>query len=179
MLDELGLMHGSCRADIAVVNGRLLGYEIKSDQDTLNRLERQIPAYDAIFDAVTLIVSDKHRVAATRRAPKHWGVIISARDKNGEIKFRTGRKAKSNPNVDPLSLTRLLWRNEAAQILTGIDANYASTHLPRAALYAKLADTLSLRKLKETVRSYLKKRKDWRGQTQPSPDGGLFQPISK
>ena len=29
VLDELGLMHGRCRADIAVVNGCLIGYEIK------------------------------------------------------------------------------------------------------------------------------------------------------
>jgi hypothetical protein len=30
VLDELGLRHGTCRVDIAVVNGYLHGYEIKS-----------------------------------------------------------------------------------------------------------------------------------------------------
>ena len=33
VLNELGLRHGKCRADIAVVNGSLTGYEIKSDDD--------------------------------------------------------------------------------------------------------------------------------------------------
>ncbi len=35
VVDELGLQHGESRADIAVVNGHLLGVEIKSDVDTL------------------------------------------------------------------------------------------------------------------------------------------------
>jgi hypothetical protein len=30
VVDELGLEHGKCRADIAVINGHLIGYEIKS-----------------------------------------------------------------------------------------------------------------------------------------------------
>ena len=84
IFDELGLMHGACRADIAVVNGRLIGYEIKSERDTLARLDKQIPAYDAIFDAITIIVGANHRSAATKRAPRHWGVILSSREAKGE-----------------------------------------------------------------------------------------------
>jgi len=38
VVDELGLKHGKCRADIAVINGHLMGYEIKSDDDSLRRL---------------------------------------------------------------------------------------------------------------------------------------------
>src|SRR5690242_17854466 len=41
VLDELGLRHGACRVDIAVVNGSMHGYEIKSDSDTLERLPSQ------------------------------------------------------------------------------------------------------------------------------------------
>jgi hypothetical protein len=37
IIEELGISHGSCRIDIAVVNGMIHGYEIKSDQDTLQR----------------------------------------------------------------------------------------------------------------------------------------------
>jgi hypothetical protein len=41
ILEELGLKHGAARIDIAVVNGDLHGYELKSDSDTLSRLPRQ------------------------------------------------------------------------------------------------------------------------------------------
>ena len=35
VIDELGLDHGSCRIDIAVINGHIRGLEIKAEADTL------------------------------------------------------------------------------------------------------------------------------------------------
>ena len=37
IVEELGLCRGSVRADIAVINGLMKGFEIKSDRDTLQR----------------------------------------------------------------------------------------------------------------------------------------------
>jgi hypothetical protein len=34
IIEELGVEHGAARIDIAVINGVLHGYEIKSDRDT-------------------------------------------------------------------------------------------------------------------------------------------------
>src|SRR5690349_11086244 len=45
LLEELGLSRGHVRVDIALVNGRLHGYEIKSDLDSLRRLSRQVELY--------------------------------------------------------------------------------------------------------------------------------------
>jgi len=49
VVDELGLNHGECRADIAVINGHLVGYEIKSNKDSLRRLEGQVNSYNAVL----------------------------------------------------------------------------------------------------------------------------------
>jgi hypothetical protein len=49
MLDEFGLEHGEVRVDVAVINGELHGYEIKSERDTLERLPRQVKAYSAVL----------------------------------------------------------------------------------------------------------------------------------
>ncbi len=38
VIDELGLKNGIVRADIVVLNGKMIGYEIKTDRDTLKRL---------------------------------------------------------------------------------------------------------------------------------------------
>ena len=38
VIDELGLAHASSRIDVAVINGCIHGYEIKSAKDTLDRL---------------------------------------------------------------------------------------------------------------------------------------------
>ncbi len=37
VIEELGLCRGQVRVDVAVVNGLLHGYEIKSDRDSLRR----------------------------------------------------------------------------------------------------------------------------------------------
>lgn len=42
VIDELGLAHAKARVDVAVINGCLHGYEIKSAQDTLDRLAGQL-----------------------------------------------------------------------------------------------------------------------------------------
>jgi hypothetical protein len=41
VVEELGLNQGDARIDVAVVNGHLHGYEIKSDRDSLRRFHRQ------------------------------------------------------------------------------------------------------------------------------------------
>ena len=175
IVDELGLMHGACRADIAVVNGQLVGYEIKSEEDSLLRLDRQIEAYDAIFDMVTLIVCEKHRLRATERLPKHWGIMVSLQEKKGGVKFRRQRSAKYNPHVDPLSLARLLWKCEAVEVLTKLGEKRGTFQNPRAVLYSKLVERLTLPQLKRIVRAYLKKRQGWRDPIQPALNGDLFQ----
>jgi len=67
VLDELGLQHGKSRADIAVINGDLSGFEIKSDVDSLQRLTRQIERYSAVFDLHSLwliVTSTTHQVCS-------------------------------------------------------------------------------------------------------------------
>jgi hypothetical protein len=59
VVDELGILNGKSRADIAVINGYLVGFEIKSDEDSLTRLNDQVEAYNAVFDRSTLIVGPK------------------------------------------------------------------------------------------------------------------------
>ena len=60
VINELGLNHGKSRADIAIINGRLIGYEIKSELDSLRRLNEQIVSYNAVFDRTYLIATQRH-----------------------------------------------------------------------------------------------------------------------
>ncbi len=40
ILDELRLRHGAARIDVALVNGIIHGFELKSEKDTLKRLPK-------------------------------------------------------------------------------------------------------------------------------------------
>lgn len=179
VLDELGLMHGACRADIAIVNGRLIGIEIKSEKDSLSRLKKQIIAYDAVFDNIAIIVSERHRQAVTRCVPKHWGIVLTKKGKRGAIHFSVQRKSRTNRFVDPMSVAQLLWKNEAIETLQKLGAPLHLLKSRRAKLYRYLSKHLPLEKLKSAVRTYLKNRANWRCQPPPSLCDGLSQPIAK
>lgn len=53
------------------------GYELKGDHDTLCRLPEQANAYSAIFDFVTLVVSERHLLRAIDVVPDWWGIRIA------------------------------------------------------------------------------------------------------
>jgi hypothetical protein len=171
VLDELGLCHGKCRADIAVVNGSLTGYEIKSDQDSLERLGEQIKIYSTIFDRAIVITGRKHSDSVLLQLPKWWGVIICDHSKRGGIKFESRRKAQWNKHVDPVAIAQLLWKTEASDILEDFGDPPSLTRQRRLFLYERLAKLMDLTELKRRVRNCLKQRKNWRHLAPLSPSG--------
>lgn len=67
---------GISRADaLGVIDGQLIGLEIKSDRDTYTRLKRQTVDYDELCDVNYLVVGKSHRKQADQHIPKHWGII--------------------------------------------------------------------------------------------------------
>ena len=177
VIDELGLNHGKCRADIAVVNGHFVGYEIKSDNDSLRRLREQVKSYNAVFDRAFIVVGERHIDSIQDRIPEWWGVIISSRGPKGAINFNMIRRAQVNRSVDPVSVARLLWRDEAIEILHKKKLPPSVLRKPRAVLYKHLAELLNICELRQTVREYLQKRRNWRCLEPPSRYDGLYPPA--
>ena len=178
VIDELGLNHGRCRADIAVINGHLVGYEIKSNNDSLRRLKEQIKSYNAVFDKISIVIGDRYINSIQNHIPKWWGVIVSIRGSKGAVNFRLIRKAQENKSVDPVSIAKLLWRDEAIEILRKSKIPNKILRQPRTVLYEYLADILSVNELRKAVRDYFKKRKNWRCPELPSRCDGLYQPVA-
>jgi len=179
ILHELGLRHGTRRVDIAVVNGSLHGYEIKSDSDTLNRLPGQVETYAAVLDYATLVVGERLAGHARKKLPKWWGVEVASINATGCISLQPSRSAGFNPKINPIALAELLWRSEAIELLAGLGVSPKILRMPRATLYRELAFNLRLDELREAVRSKLKMRTAWRDRTQPSSHAGSSQPIPK
>lgn len=172
VLDELGLRHGTCRVDIAVVNGYLHGYEIKSDADTLNRLPAQVSIYSAVLDRATLVVGEKHAGKAKDMVPGWWGICIAKAGPRGGIAFPSLRPYRMNPTLDPVAIAELLWRPEVVEILRALGTPDPVLRKPRAALYRHLAGIVELDELRGLVRQRLKARERWRGQRPPSSGVG-------
>jgi len=162
IIEELGVQHGTARVDIAVVNGIMHGYEIKSDQDTLQRLPRQMEVFNSVFNKITLVVGKNHLYQAINIVPEWWGIMVAKSNNNGSVIFNLIRGEEFNKNQDSVSIARLLWREEALRILEknkGADGFYSKT---RDFIYKKLASVLDQEALSEEVREKLFLRADWR-----------------
>jgi len=163
IIDELGVKHGSVRIDIAVINGIMHGYEIKSDRDTLARLPEQMAEFNTVFDQLTLVVGKQHLYQAIHIVPDWWGITIARINAKGKVIFQTIREPEDNKEQDKVSMARLLWREEALRILEEHDQAYGIRSKPREFVYQRLADILETDILKEKVRkTLLIPRKDWR-----------------
>ena len=177
VIDELGLRHGVSRVDVAVVNGYLHGFEIKSDSDTLERLPSQICIYNSVLDRATLVVGEKHAEKAKVLLPDWWGVKVAFEGPRGGIEFSQEKKPLMNPSIDAVALAELLWKSEAISILRERGTPEAFLRKPRAFLYKHLAEVVELKELRDLIRHKLKSRVRWRGLQQPLSDADLSKPI--
>ena len=108
---EEKVIYGS-RADVlAIIDGAIIGIEIKSDSDTYTRLETQVKDYEKYCDFCFLAVGESHRIHASEHVPKHWGIIVISED-NVEVI----REAETNPKVKFNYQLGLLWRHELLNI---------------------------------------------------------------
>jgi hypothetical protein len=168
VVDELGLCLGAARVDVAVVNGSVHGYEIKSPCDTLARLPGQADVYGRVLDYVTIIVAENHAKAVDGAVPIWWGVWSAAECKAG-VRLKQVRKGRRNPGIDPLAIAQLLWRDEALNALAQRGLADGMRSKPRAALWRRLADAVPLKELRDVVRQCLRTRPiDWRSGAPPA-----------
>jgi hypothetical protein len=167
VIPELDLCQASARIDLAVVNGRMIGWEIKSAQDTLARLPRQSEVYSRIFDRVWLVAAPRHIGPAMDTLPPWWGVMEATTDGSpGACRLRVIRPSRLNRGVDPGSLVRLLWRDEVLDELRRLGLVQGLERAPRRELWCALAAAtprrISVAQLRARVRERLKIREGWR-----------------
>lgn len=162
ILDELGLCQGEARVDIAVVNGSIHGYEIKSESDNLERLPNQIDIYSKVLDWVTIITAGRHLDGIYELTPEWWGIQQTQQFDENIINLVSVRDPQPNPKVDAYSLAQLLWRDEALQLLKqfGFEKGYLSKG--RREIWKRLAESLPIDELRFHVRQVLKSRANWR-----------------
>lgn len=172
ILEELGLRHGATRVDIAVVNGCLHGYEVKSDRDSLKRLPRQMKMYSEILDYVTLVVGQRHAANAEPTIPNWWGIQVALYDQDRKVRLDNVRQPSENPSPEKLAIAKLLWRDEAIRLLEDLGAAEGIRSKPRRFVYARLAEVAPIDALKFRVRHQLKSRTDWRSGARQKSSGG-------
>jgi hypothetical protein len=161
IIEELGVLHGSSRVDLAVVNGTLHGYELKSDRDSLQRLPEQLAAYASVFDLMTIVVGERHVRRAVDLIPDWWGIKV-ARNESCGVLFCDLKLAIANPAPDPMSVVRLLWREEALALSQELPFLLERSRPTRDCVYAHLVQHSDFNWMRARIRDYLRKRPNWR-----------------
>ena len=173
IIEELGVKHGAARIDVAVVNGVLHGYEIKSDRDTLLRLPEQMHIFNSVFDQMTLVVGKSHLYESINIVPDWWGItVVKMKSTDDSVGFYEIRKARKNTAEKRPAVTKLLWRDEALQILEGLGKADGLRSKTRSEIYDKLVMVLDQKTLGEKVREKLFFREDWRSDAPLVLNGG-------
>jgi len=171
IVEEFGTHFGDNRIDVAVVNGALRGYEIKSTRDRLTRLPDQVTAFSEVFDYATVVVAERHLDAAMGLIPDWWGVI-EARDARGGTGLTERRRGRRNQTLVPVAVARLLWRDELLIALEAIGADVGIRSRGRPELASRLAESLPLDELRCVVRHTIRARQSWRVDPERTPSAG-------
>jgi hypothetical protein len=155
ILDELGLCEGDVRVDVAVINGELAGYEIKSPADTLARWSKQCRVYSKVLDRAWLVATDKSLAAA--KAPEWWGLMRVVETTN-QLGIRVLREAQPNPSPDPLAIAQLLWHAEALGVLERRGLARGVRSKRRSFAWQRMIEALTLDQIRSEVRAALQAR---------------------
>lgn len=136
IIEELPVNNGFAIADVVAIYNEMHCFEIKGENDKIERILKQGESYNLSFRKITLVTTTKHQEKALALAPSHWGILI-AKPYKEEIKFTYIRKSKSNVNFNPIVALTTLWKSEMLEILNKENISILSKDKNR--------DTISLR----------------------------------
>ena len=123
------------RADmLAIIDGEIIGIEIKSDSDTYTRLKTQIKDYEKFCDKCYVAVGESH-IHISEHVPDHWGIIVVSSDN-----VIVDRDASDCPKVKINNQLDILWRAElyAVQMKEGLPK---LSNWKRRDIYKRLIET--------------------------------------
>ncbi|MDN7494149.1 sce7726 family protein [Burkholderia gladioli] len=157
LINEMVVANWSRRADLAVANGRLTAFEIKSDLDTLSRLDGQVETYLQRFDKVVIVTTDKFYREVLQRTPDYVGVwvLVQAETQHG-YRVRVARPGRATDVRRAEALCGFLLQTELSSFLRAqgltIEADAS-----RATL-TSLAGRVPASRLRDFVLEAIKKR---------------------
>jgi hypothetical protein len=115
MLNEFRV--GECKADLAILNGTSTVYEVKSERDSLSRLQRQVTAYADVFARVYVITAESHIGGVVDSVPKDVGILRLSR----RYQISTFREAANRPErTSPATIFDSIRTEEARLILLSL-----------------------------------------------------------
>jgi len=155
IVEEFGC--NAARTDVAVINGSLHAFEIKSDSDSLDRLPSQVEAYQGVFEYITLVCGRRLLDRARGTVPKWWG-LQKAECKCGTVVLRQLRAPKFNPEQNAVALAKMLWKIEGLACLRKYGHRVVTSKQTADEVARAVAENIPIATLTNEVRQAIKIR---------------------
>lgn len=155
IINEMVVSNWARRADIAVANGRLYAFEIKSEFDTLKRLPGQIESFQRHFDKVTVVAASKFIPEIAKSYPAEVGILeVRVTDVGFELmQVRAGRISEVR---DRTVIASLMTKVELERLLKAENIKYR-LGLSRYEIVQSL-DSVPVKRIRSHALESLKKR---------------------
>jgi hypothetical protein len=105
---------GDSRVDLCKVNGCSTAFEIKTDLDNLQRLNKQLYDYSQIFEKVYVICSSNKTEQINNFIPSEYGIYEYRLLKNGQIKFKHIKESSLSNNINCIKQLEIMTKRELA-----------------------------------------------------------------
>lgn len=126
---------GQAKADLAILNGTATVYEIKSERDSLARLDNQIANYRKVFGKIYIVVGEAHLNDVLKSVPGDVGIMCLARwNRISQVRD----SADLSGHIDPVTIFESVRLSEAAMILR--DLAVPVPDVPNTMLHAAMRE---------------------------------------
>lgn len=148
---------GSSRADLCKVNGKSIAYEIKTDLDNFNRLEKQLKDYSYLFEYTYLICSNKAVDKVMNDLPRNCGIYVYSFTQNGKIRFKLVKKATHSDLVSEKKQLEIFSEKELSNYFKELGVEIIGTKI------SSICNSYSSEFINSTFKKMLKVRycKQW------------------
>lgn len=155
LINEMVVANWSRRADLVVANGKLHAFEIKSDLDSLRRLEGQLETYLHRFDKVTVVSTPKYLSLIKENADPRVEIWCATECSQG-VAITVARRGISSIVTNKRILCAYLLKGELVSLL-GTQGQVVTVDMPRNELEIR-AEALSIKCIRAFVLEALKRR---------------------
>lgn len=158
VFNEINIADGAARPDIVALYTHAHCFEIKGDNDQVERMIKQSNFYHLSFKKNTLITTYRHYKKALSILPEFWGIIIAEKKPNNDLKFIYKRKAKNSPVFNKAIASKILWKVEMQTLLSKKQISYSSKN-NRFDLIDLISENYSTTELNKEICNSLLNRK--------------------
>lgn len=116
LINEMVVAKWSRRADLALANGTLQAFEIKSDYDSLKRLSGQLATFNSRFEKVTVVCAPKFTIEVLSQVPRETEVLEVSKF-NDSVCFKVIQRGRIRSLKDKKILLSFLLKKEIQSLL--------------------------------------------------------------